>query len=245
VVGVIGETLSISQDGSANWSFKGAPIHGMGDPVGTKIFSVDWTNSTFYLVSVRGLHRRRFNENSWTTLGAGIVDAGRTNGLVFDPHDPATLYIGMKDYGVFASRDSGATWQGQSEGFAWPQAFNVYSMTSDPVSGRIFAGTSYGIYVTDDQAHHWRRFSEIPAWPQQQLVFDPTTSLLYASATTGDESVLWEISSDGLRNSRVALPFHDVITRLSLGGGGRRMMILTASGHAYTIALRSRPARRR
>lgn len=60
---------------------------------------------------------------TWTNSGSGIPDVP-TNGLVIDPANPQTLYVGT-DIGVFRSTDGGANWTPFSDGLPKVAVFQI------------------------------------------------------------------------------------------------------------------------
>jgi len=82
--------------------------------------------------------------------GRNLVDY---TSIVVDPKDPNTVYMASKDFydglvakgvGVYVTRDGGATWRPMNDGLT--QKF-VKSLTIDPVSGTLYAGTyCHGVF---------------------------------------------------------------------------------------------------
>jgi photosystem II stability/assembly factor-like uncharacterized protein len=127
------------------------------------------------LIGIPGTHRRthiltqdpRAPETIYagTTLGLfKSADDGRTwrhltfeqvNGLVFDPHDPRTLYLATEHAGMLKSTDAGETVHPVNAGFA---NHNLTQITGD--GKRLYASSAYeglygGVFVSNDGGRDW------------------------------------------------------------------------------------------
>lgn len=109
-----------------------------------------------YAVTRGGIFRTADGGLSWVPLPAPI----RPMAIVFDPADPATLYVGGEGLSssgsgvVLKSLDRGLTWQSVSTGLSRPV---VQAMAADPRRGGVFyAGTSgLGVAKTLDGGRSW------------------------------------------------------------------------------------------
>jgi hypothetical protein len=87
--------------------------------------------------------------NLWTTNGPV---GGSVSGLLVDPNDPSTLYVGTKHSGVFKSRDGGANWSSASVGLP----FFVDALALSPSSTNVlYSMWQQTIYKSVDSGAHW------------------------------------------------------------------------------------------
>lgn len=95
---------------------------------------------------------------SWTTGGPY---GGTVTALAVDSRDPAVLYAGTPDSGIFKSTDSGASWSDASRGLSTTGSYAhgphaVYALAVDPTDPRrLFAGTAWGVYASTDAGASW------------------------------------------------------------------------------------------
>ena len=74
-------------------------------------------------------------------LVSGLPPGGLVTDLVVDPHDPAVVYAGLIEQGVFQSTDGGATWTSINLGL--PVAAYFGPLRLDPGPPRtLYAGTA-------------------------------------------------------------------------------------------------------
>ena len=109
-----------------------------------------------------------------------ISDVGAQR-LAVDPRDPARIYVGTFDDGLYASRDGGRTWRNGGEGLADRRVMSVAVSPSDQVSGIsvVYAGTEpSNLYRSTDGGEHWEplpALREIPSEPQWSFPPRPWT----------------------------------------------------------------------
>jgi hypothetical protein len=78
---------------------------------------------------------------SWTNILPNVT-VSRSRGILIDPTDPDTLYVGTEGGGVFLSSDGGVHWTALNTGLT---NLNVYAMAMDPQDPHtIYAGTVSG-----------------------------------------------------------------------------------------------------
>ena len=74
--------------------------------------------------------------------------------IVFDPHDPMTLYVGVEEGGVARSHDRGESFELLNSGLYE----DVHCIAVDPQSRkRLYATTGAGFYVSEDRGGHWSK----------------------------------------------------------------------------------------
>ena len=101
--------------------------------------------------------------------------------LAIDPRDPARIYVGSFDDGLYASRDGGRTWRNDGEGLADRRVMSVAVSPSHQVSGIavVYAGTEpSNLYRSTDAGEHWEplpALRDIPSEPQWSFPPRPWT----------------------------------------------------------------------
>ena len=138
--------------------------------------------------------------NVWTTNGPAGADI---RALAIDPANPATLYAGALDGGVFKSTDSGGTWAAANTGLTTPY---VNALAIDPSTpATLYAGTSGGIFKSADSGGTWAAANTgLTNLYVQALAIDPSTpATLYAGTYGGvfksvDSGVTWAAAGTGL-----------------------------------------------
>ncbi|HEV7886382.1 MAG TPA: hypothetical protein VGO92_02410 [Acidimicrobiales bacterium] len=129
--------------------------------------------------------------------------AGRVSAIAVDPSDPAHILVGAGGGGVWASRDTGATWTPITDGqptlatgaiaFAPNDATRVYAGTGE---GNFYAPFGVGVLVSNDGGNTWtlqasgtfagRGFYRIVVHPlNRDQVVAGTTGGLYTTANGG------------------------------------------------------------
>jgi len=200
--------------------------------------------ATIWSSDSQGLAHSENRGDTWQRSGL----SQQVYSLVFDSHDPATLYAGSYYdissgfYGypgggsIFVSRDLGATWtRGPEDLGAAPVA-----LAADPfAAGVVYAGTAgVGVLSSVDGGHSWLR-SPADGAPVTvtALVADPLRpGYLYAAADgtiyrSRDGGSGWELFADGFD----APPVSD----LAIAAGGRRLVAATTGAGIFEIDLSS------
>ncbi len=198
-----------------------------------------------------GSLRRTIDEGgSWQ----GVTVTQAVYSLVFDSHDPATLYAGSHfdvhssrswgrtPYGgsIFVSRDMGATWGRGDQDLG---SF-AYALAADPfVGGGVYAGTlGNGVLRSDDSGMTWvgAGSSGQPS-PVYALVADPVRpGRVYALGGSGavyrslDFAQTWEPFAEGIGSPGV--------TALAITPDGRRLVAGTNGAGIFDIELEAAAA---
>ncbi|MGH7915292.1 MAG: WD40/YVTN/BNR-like repeat-containing protein [Candidatus Binataceae bacterium] len=74
--------------------------------------------------------------------------------IVFDPHDSATLYVGVEEGGIARSRDRGETFELLNSGLYE----DVHCIAVDPQNPkRLYATTGAGFYISETRGSSWSR----------------------------------------------------------------------------------------
>jgi photosystem II stability/assembly factor-like uncharacterized protein len=101
--------------------------------------------------------------------------------LALDPRDPARMYVGTLDDGLYASADGGRTWRNDNPGLADRRVMSVAVSPSHQVSGIsvVYAGTEpSNLYRSTDGGEHWEALPalrDIPSEPQWSFPPRPWT----------------------------------------------------------------------
>jgi photosystem II stability/assembly factor-like uncharacterized protein len=95
--------------------------------------------------------------------------------LAIDPHDPNTVYAGLREGGVRRTRDAGRNWVD----CALPEP-GVFSLAVSPADGAVYAGTEPSrVFRSDDRGDSWRALDallELPSRPTWSFPPRPWTS---------------------------------------------------------------------
>ncbi len=102
----------------------------------------------------------------WQSLGPW---GGSVPVLAIGPRDPAVLWAGTRDGGLFRSPDLGRTWQPRNQGLGEPW---ISAIALDPFNpNRLWVTTiSGGLYRSGDAGGHWRRLGSGLPPPQADFV---------------------------------------------------------------------------
>lgn len=74
--------------------------------------------------------------------------------IVFDPHDPMTIYVGVEEGGVARSSDRGANFELLNSGLYE----DVHCIAVDPQNRRrLYATTGAGFYASEDRGTSWSK----------------------------------------------------------------------------------------
>lgn len=153
--------LYMSQDGGKKWERIGPP-DGYPSPA-RRILSLavvtDTTNTTgTVLVGTQGagLYSLGISARIWITSSTSFPADRRAQtiqALLAAPN--GIVYAGTVDFGVFASRDGGQTWQQWRDGLP-SNSRSILSLALDPASGTLYAGTyGDGVYRLDQDKQQW------------------------------------------------------------------------------------------
>jgi photosystem II stability/assembly factor-like uncharacterized protein len=240
VFGAANATLYRSQDAGNTWT----PLRSHTFP--GFITKDPRSPTTLWVGTQQGLTR---SDNNGDTLQGVRLDQ-QVYSLVFDSHDPATLYAGSyfdlsygyyaypKGGSIFVSRDLGATWTKSSQDLGAP----AVALAADPFAGGVvYAGTSgAGVLRSGDGGRTWVRLASgsplAAPLSVADLVADPTRPAhLYAVADgtvyrSRNGGASWELLAEGLDGP-------PIISDLAIAGEGRRLVVATSGAGIYELDL--------
>ncbi|TMH28310.1 MAG: hypothetical protein E6H66_21970 [Betaproteobacteria bacterium] len=184
-----GAAIYRSEDAAVSWTL----VHGdLGTPAGAGVLLIDPTiPSHVYLTGSDGLYRSTDSGANWTRVKTGLV-----NDVVMDPSNPAILYAGVQNDGVYKTTTGGAA--GDS---AWTKLSGL------PTSGftritlglcravptTIFAGLSgspFRVFRSTDGARFSLRFTAASSIYNPWMGVDPA-----------DPSIVYVLSAQFLRST--------------------------------------------
>jgi uncharacterized repeat protein (TIGR01451 family) len=135
-------------------------------------------HSTIYAGTTDGVFKTIDSAGHWNATS--LTSFVNSNALIVDPNNPSTVYAGTLLSGIFKSTDSGATWDGVSNGL--PSSFGTFNqvacLTIDPQhSLTLYACiTGSGIFKSTDGGASWNATS-FPNTPNAFFIaVDPVTS---------------------------------------------------------------------
>jgi photosystem II stability/assembly factor-like uncharacterized protein len=159
--------------------------------------------------------------------------------MTLDPVTPTTLYVNVRDEGVFKSTDGAISWTATSWEGLPSTVYHLsieYLMAIDPSnSNTLYVGTGAGVYKSADGGSTWSAASSgLPAGPVEiaDIAIDPLNpSTVYASVTNEssawvaavyksmDGGANWISSSSGLQDWWIRLLVIDPLTITTLYAG--------------------------
>ncbi|WP_176728809.1 hypothetical protein [Thermogemmatispora onikobensis] len=147
---------------------------------------------------------------AWESTG---LQREHIRALVVNPADPAQLYAGDAQDGIFASSDAGQHWQPRNQGLPLPLAVNALSF--DASERRLYAATNHGVFVSSDGGGHWQAVNQgLPADSCTSLAIDlEHASMLYVGTAhygvfvSSDGGGHWRAANQGLPATR---PINDL-----------------------------------
>ncbi len=175
--------------------------------------------------------------------------------IVVSPTDSRTLYVGLRNWGVYRGTSAHDAWVPAFDGMVACQtgiqqgaaaSVNSLVVTPDQVGGQdvLFAGTEFrGIFVSTDGAANWSDISQTAAYPiDADSLFVPVTAL--ASDPTGTQAVVAAFDGAGLQRWSQVLgdwvPFDGAggltnprIADLLLLPGTGTMLVASVGGGVY------------
>lgn len=179
--------------------------------------------------------------SAWTPIGPAPISngsAGRVSTVAVHPGDPAVVYIGGAQGGVWRTGDGGLTWSALTDNEC---SLAMGSIAIDPVDPRIlyagtgelhFSGDSYygcGVLRSTDEGASWTRLGETAFASStggariSRLIIDPatagstSTTTIYAASSNG----LWISHNSGLSWMKT---LDGVISDLQLDGASSRTL---------------------
>jgi len=153
-----------------------------------------------YAATGDGIARLEERDGGWT-VDLSLTGSG-AQCLAVDASDPDTLFAGLRDGGVYRTRDGGRTW----DDCRLPQP-GVFSLAVSAVDGAVYAGTEpSALFRSDDGGEGWRELTalvELPSQPTWSFPPRPWTSHVRWIAPSPHEAgvVLVGIELGGLMRS--------------------------------------------
>lgn len=135
-----------SEDGGSSWT----KIEGLPDRVAMEVIFHPGSQDTAYVVfsgfGTDHLYRSEDGGTTWVSISADLPDIP-TNTVIIDPEIGTDIYIG-NDLGVYASFDSGDSWELYSTNIA--SALMAMHLSISPVDRKLRIAThGLGVYETD------------------------------------------------------------------------------------------------
>jgi hypothetical protein len=125
-------------------------------------FAVDRTHANLiYAATSRGLYKSIDSGTTWTVLG---LAGQNVVAVAVSPSDPNAIVASVKNVGIFASADGGASWPGGpfNTGFTNPNPA-VLTLVFDSAASVLYAGDLYsGVYRSADVGRSWAGFPDAP-----------------------------------------------------------------------------------
>jgi photosystem II stability/assembly factor-like uncharacterized protein len=126
-----------------------------------------------YAATGDGIVRLNEADGAWTV--ERFLDGSGAQCLAVDPHDPDTVYAGLRERGVQRTRDGGRSWT--DCGLPEP---GVFSLAVSAADGAVYAGTEPSrLFRSDDRGESWRELEallELPSRPTWSFPPRPWTS---------------------------------------------------------------------
>jgi photosystem II stability/assembly factor-like uncharacterized protein len=145
----------------------------------TPVASASWPtfcrrlDTRLYAATGDGISRLDEKRGEWR-LESSLGGSG-AQCLPVDPHDPDTLYAGLRERGVRRTQDGGQSWV--DCGLPEP---GVFSLAVSAANGAIYAGTEPSrLFRSDDRGESWRELDallELPSRPTWSFPPRPWTS---------------------------------------------------------------------
>ena len=128
-----------------------------------------------------GLHRSQDAGKSWQRLAVEFpahcraVERPRVTQILFDPHDPLTIWAGVEIDGIHRSQDGGKTWRKHMEGLV---SDDIHGLAVVRPNGKrkLFATTNKGLHVSHDDGESWQ-FRELDSpWQYTRTIVERADS---------------------------------------------------------------------
>lgn len=177
-------------------------------PLHTRGFSVDVTTapkgSIKYLASGNGLHRIDETAGTWRTVTDWRVT--EVLDVVSAPSDPNTVYLACA-YGVWRSRDGGATWLESDQPGVKPR-YTSKIIIDHSNEKRLYCASFDGAFVSDDGAATWKKIEGITVHGVLTISQHPTNPRFLAVGTedngiylSSDAGATWKKAESGIDHS--------------------------------------------
>jgi len=115
--------------------------------------------------------------------------------IAFDPHEPATMYVGVEEGGVFRSRDGGSTFETLNDGIYE----DIHTVAVDPRdSRRLYATTGDGFYLSLNAGRSWEPITQglTRRYTIPLLVGAPDSERIFTAAAMGPPPT-WRVGPAG------------------------------------------------
>src|SRR5437867_11199383 len=126
-----------------------------------------------YAATGDGIVRLEEDGDVWSVTS--FLSGSAAQCLAVDPHDPDTVYAGLREGGVRRTDDGGQTWID----CALPEP-GVFSLAVSAADGAVYAGTEPSrLFRSDDRGASWRELDallELPSRPNWSFPPRPWTS---------------------------------------------------------------------
>ena len=103
-----------------------------------------------------------------------VLVESRVQCLAVDPHNPSTLYVGLRGLGLMVSRDAGRNWHSTNM-----PAKNVFSVAVSAADGAVYAGCEPSQIFKSPDGDCWfelESLRELPSQPEWSFPPRPWTS---------------------------------------------------------------------
>src|SRR5919201_5423182 len=109
----------------------------------------------FYAATGDAIARLDERRDGWTV--ELFLPGSGAQCLAGDPHDPDTIYVGLREGGVRRTSDGGRTWVD----CALPEP-GVFSLAVSAADGAVYAGTEPSrLFRSDDRGESWRELEAL------------------------------------------------------------------------------------
>lgn len=121
-------------------------------PIGPSLMPMAEQGGTLYIVSADEIFASDDSGETWQTMGPR--PKGQAVGLIImdEAHARRTMYLALRDEGIYRSTDGGTHWDSFNDGLA-----NKTISTVATVGKTVFAGTARGLYRLDSGT--WKKLS--------------------------------------------------------------------------------------
>ena len=205
-----------------------------------------------YAATGDGIARLDEAREAWT-VETSLAGSG-AQCLAVDPHDPDTVYAGLRTGGVRRTRDAGRSWVD----CALPGS-GVFSLAVSPVDGAVYAGTEPSrLFRSEDGGGSWRALDallELPSRPTWSFPPRPWTShvrwiapsphdagLLLVGIELGglmrssDGGASWQDHRPGAQPDVHSLAWHPLVAGRAYEAGGGGSAFSTDAGETWQRA---------
>ncbi len=208
-----GQGISISTDGGITWQ---QSVAGFETNVHVSKIIIDKNTADIVYATTQGptefqdktdagqgVYKSVDAGKTWVTINHGL-ETVETNTIASDPTNPAVLYLGTDDDGLYKSSNGGSDWSKVTSP-ALPSQYGVGDIVVDPENSQtVFMSTvdyfrlflsrglvgDHGVYISRDGGNTWSSFNEgLRHQGVFSLELDATKKILYAGTRGG--GVYW------------------------------------------------------